>query len=315
MPYLGIDVGGTNLAAGIVSEAFQVVGRRSAPTPRVGTGEDLADAMAQLVRDLLVQEGLTLQDLSWVGVGSAGYIDASRGVNCLAANLLGGLVNDPTAPNLERRLGVPVYLCNDGDAAAYGESIAGAARGSRSSLTVTLGTGVGAGMIVRGMDDFLAREVGHHVICQDGAPCTCGHRGCWEAYASVTALIRQTREAMEANPGSALWQVAGSLEAVGGRTVFDACALGDPVAQEVLDRYIGYVSRGLANLINILEPEVICIGGGISAQGETLLAPLRQRLRQDVFLPQVVDRTRVVAAALGNEAGIIGAALLGRLLK
>ncbi len=171
---------------------------------------------------------------------------------------------------------------------------------------------MGGGIILEGTGGFVVGEVGHMIIRQGGEDCTCGHKGCWEAYASATALIRQTRRAMEAHPGSALWQVADSLDKVNGKTAFDAKDLGDPVAEEVVDAYISYVSCGLASLMNVLEPEVVCIGGGISAQGEKLLEPLRKKVRQDVFIPLVADRARIVQAALGNDAGIIGAALLGR---
>ena len=312
--YLGIDLGGTNIAAGVVSDAYEVVGRKSVPTPKGGTGETLSDIMAQLVRNLLAEQGLTLADIPWVGIGAPGYIDSALGINHFAGNLCGGLREDPMAAILECRLGIKAYLCNDADAAAYGESVAGAAKGAARSMTITLGTGVGGGIILEGSGSFLVGEVGHTVICQGGEDCSCGHKGCWEAYASATALIRQTKRAMEVSSQSALWQVAGSLDGVNGKTAFDAKDLGDPVAAAVVDTYISYVACGLANLMNILEPQVVCIAGGISAQGEKLLAPLREKVRREVFTPLVADKARIVRAALGDDAGIIGAALLGKYL-
>lgn len=315
MVYLGIDLGGTNIAAGIVDESYRIIGRRSTPTPKNATGDTLSDAMAQLVRDLLEEMNIDQRELPWVGLAAPGYIDSRLGVNRFAGNLCGGLTDDPMASNLESRLGIKVYLGNDANAAAYGEAVAGAAKGAESSITVTLGTGVGGGIILPGAGGFVVGEVGHMVIRIDGEACTCGHNGCWEAYASATALIRQTRAAMKAHPESALWELCkGDPEKVNGKTAFDGRDLGDPTAIQVVDAYIGYVSCGIANLMNILEPEVVCIGGGISAQGEKLLEPLRKKIRQDVFIPLVADRARIVTAALGNDAGIIGAALMGRLL-
>lgn len=311
MYYMGIDIGGTKIAAGIVGEDYRILRRGAVPTPHGGSGEELCDAAAALVLSLAQQADLTLTDFPWIGVGSPGYINAKAGVNLFSGNL--GLRGVPMAAMLERRLDRRVFLCNDANAAAYGEAVAGAARGVQRSLTVTLGTGIGGGFVTQGYVDFPAGEVGHMVIAADGEPCTCGRCGCWEAYASATALIRQTKAAMAAHPESALWAFCGGdPNRVTGKTAFDAQAAGDLAAAQVTSRYIRYLAIGLANLMNMFEPQMVCIGGGISGQGETLFGPLRRLIREMVFAPEIADRSRIVPAALGAEAGIVGAALLGK---
>ena len=310
--YCGIDLGGTNIAAGIVDEEYHILAAASAPTPRGVDGEALAEALARVVREAAAKAGISPAEVEWVGMGSPGYIDPARGINRFSGNL--GLTDDPMAERLCRRLGGKrVYLDYDANAAAYAEAIAGAAAGASRSVTVTLGTGIGSGIIINGSDQGIAAEAGHMVIAVDGEPCTCGHRGCWETYASATALIAQTRRAMEEAPDSLLWELCGGDPArVNGKTAFDARDAGDPAGTAVVERYLDYLALGVANLINLLEPEVLVIGGGISAQGEKLLEPLRRRVRRAVFVPRMADRCRIVTARLGNDAGIIGAAFLGR---
>ncbi len=310
--YCGIDLGGTNMVAGIVDEEYRILASASAPTPHGVTGEELAEALARVAGEAASGAGIPLEAVEWVGMGSPGYIDPAQGVNLFSGNL--GLTDDPMAEQLSRCLGGKrVYLANDANAAAYAEAIAGAAAGASRSVTVTLGTGIGAGIIIHGSDQGIAAEAGHMVIAMDGEPCTCGHRGCWEAYASATALIAQTRRAMEENPDSLLWELCGGdLKKVNGKTAFDAKDAGDPTGTAVVERYLDYLACGVANLINLLEPEVLVIGGGISDQGEKILEPLRSRVRKAVFVPRMADRCRIVTAQLGNDAGVIGAAFLGR---
>ena len=215
---------------------------------------------------------------------------------------------------MEARLHKKIYLENDANAAALGEYAAGAGKGSQSMVAITLGTGVGGGAVLNGKlytgFNYAGMEVGHFVIEYGGRLCTCGRKGCFEAYCSATALIKRTREVMEEHPDSLLWQLAGSLEGVDGRTPFDAAAQGDAAAGKVIDEYVNYLGCGVASLVNIFQPEVFCIGGGPSAQGETLMAPVRYILNREDYARNSVRRTRLVRAALGNDAGIIGAALL-----
>jgi len=306
--YCGIDLGGTKIAAGIVDEEHRILAAASAPTPKGVDGQTLAAAIAKVAEEAAKNAGLTIRELDGVGMGAPGYIDPVAGVNRFSGNL--GLTNDPMAENLSRCLGgTPVKIGNDANVAAYAESIAGASRGSRRSVMVTLGTGIGVGIIIEGSDRGMAAEGGHMVIQYNGRPCTCGHRGCFEAYASATALITQTQEAMSAHPESLLWKLCGGdIFKVNGKTPFDGRDAGDPTAVEVVDQYLNYLAFGVSNLINILEPDALVIGGGICAQGEKLLVPLRERVRRMVYHPLFADRCRIAIAELGNSAGIIGAA-------
>ena len=211
-------------------------------------------------------------------------------------------------------LPLPAPAAYSPNAAALGEYAAGAGKGSQSMVAVTLGTGVGGGAILNGKlytgFNYAGMEIGHFVIEHGGRLCTCGRRGCFEAYCSATALIKRTRQVMEEDRTSRLWELAGSLEGVNGRTPFDAAAQGDPAAGKVIDEYVDYLGCGVASLVNIFQPEVICIGGGPSAQGETLMAPVRYILNREDYARNNLHRTRLVRAALGNDAGLIGAALL-----
>ena len=183
-------------------------------------------------------------------------------------------------------------------------------------MAVTLGTGVGGGVVLNNRlltgFNYAGAEIGHFVMVKDGEPCNCGRKGCFEAYCSATALIRQTKRAMEAHRESLLWHVTESLEQVDGRTPFDAMALGDDAARQVVETYIENLACGVASMLNIFQPEVLCIGGGISNQGENLLAPLRALVDREDYARDSARRTRIVRATLGNDAGIIGAAMLGR---
>lgn len=312
MYYLGIDLGGINIAAAVVDGTGAILGRHSRPTPRAGAGE-VAGQMAQAARAAAQAAGITWNQIAWVGVGAPGAVDPAAGTVVRWSNLD---FNDvPLAAMLRECLGLEVHLENDANAAALGEYAAGAGRGGTSLVAVTLGTGVGGGAVLGGRlytgFNYAGMEVGHFVLEYKGRPCTCGRRGCFEAYCSATALIRRTREEMERHPESLLWQAAGgSLAAVEGRTAFAALAQGDPTARALVEEYTGYLGCGLASLVNILQPEVVCVGGGVANAGEVLLAPVRAIVDREDYARGSLSRTRIVRAQLGNDAGIIGAALL-----
>ncbi|MGN8897773.1 ROK family protein [Flavonifractor sp. HCP28S3_F3] len=311
MHYLGIDLGGTNVAAAVVDQDGTILGKVSLPTPRTGP-EAVADQMAAAARAAAEQAGIGMEEIRSVGIGSPGTIEPQHGLIKFWSNL--DFEDVPLAALMEERLNKPIYLENDANAAALGEFAAGAGKGSQSMVAITLGTGVGGGAVLGGKlytgFNYAGMEVGHFVIEHGGRLCTCGRKGCFEAYCSATALIKRTREVMEENPDSLLWQLAGSLDKVNGRTPFDAAAQGDAAAGKVIDEYVDYLGCGVASLVNIFQPEVFCIGGGPSAQGETLMAPVRYILNREDYARNSVHRTRLVRAALGNDAGIIGAALL-----
>ena len=317
MYYLGIDLGGTNIAVGIVDEENKIIARANSKT-QTENAEQVADAMAETARKALESAGLTLADVPWIGVGSPGTINKSTGIIEFANNL--PFKNTPMQEMLSQRLeGKQVLMENDANAAAFGEYMAGALKGSDNAIAITLGTGVGGGIIINHKiysgSNFAGAELGHTVIVVDGRPCSCGRKGCWEAYASATGLIKTTKEHMaDAPKDSPLWTLAdGSMDIVNGRTAFDAMRQGDPVGKEVVDEYIKYFSVGLIDMINIFQPDILCVGGGISNEGETLLAPVREYVDKEQYAMNSTKKTTICRAKLGNDAGIIGAALLGKM--
>ena len=312
MYYLGIDLGGTNVAAAVVDEQGVMLGKASLPTPRQAPASQVADQMAAASLAAAEKAGVTMGEIASVGIGSPGTIEPDTGVIRYWSNL--DFRDVPLVSLMKERMHKDIFLENDANAAALGEFAAGAGKGSSSMVAITLGTGIGGGAVLNGKlytgFNYAGMEVGHFVIEHGGRPCTCGRKGCFEAYCSATALIQRTREVMVADQGSKLWELAGSLEGVNGRTPFDAAALGDAAAGRIIDEYVEYLGCGVASLVNIFQPEVFCIGGGPSAQGETLMAPVRYILNREDYARNSVHRTRLVQAALGNDAGIIGAALL-----
>lgn len=313
---LGIDLGGTNIVAGVVDENFNVVAKAKTKTNLPRPTEDIIQDMAKVTFEAVEKAGLKMEDISYFGAGSPGSINPYTGMVATSNNLR--FKNVPLAQRLQELTGAKFYIDNDANAAAYGEMVAGAGKGSKSFAAITLGTGVGGGVIVDGNMltgfDYAGGELGHTVIMMDGEPCTCGRKGCFEAYASATALIRQTKAKMEACPDSKMWELAeGKLENVSGRTAFDAMRAGDAAAAEVVDTYCKYVACGTANIINVFQPEIFCIGGGISNEGETLLEPVRKYTFQQTYSRANEKQTQVKAAQLANDAGLIGAAFLWQL--
>lgn len=314
--YLGVDVGGTNLAVGVVDEENKIIARANAKCPVPCPEETFCDILAGVVREALANANITLSDIPWIGLGCPGTVNRDTGVIEFANNL--GYSNFPLRDMLSERLdGKEVILENDANAAAYGEFKAGSLRGARNAVAITLGTGIGSGIIIDGKiyagSNFAAGEMGHTVIVYNGYPCNCGRKGCWEVYASATALIRCTKDAMNAHKDSKMWELTGGdIEKVNGRTAFDGMRAGDPAAKEVVDNYIAYLSCGLANVVNIFQPDILCIGGGISNERETLLAPVRAYVDKEQYTMNTAKKTVICRAELGNDAGIIGAALLGK---
>ena len=306
---IGIDLGGTNIAVGIVDEAQRIVAAHSVPTVWQNGARALLDDIAACVKAALANGGYTLADCAGAGIGVPGTCDTNRGVVRYAHNI--GWDGVPVTSELRRRLDLPGFLANDADCAALGEVVGGAAKGCSSMLMVTLGTGVGGGFIVDGRIwcgfGGLGGEYGHMCIEMGGAPCTCGERGCWEAYASATALIRQAKEAAAAHPESAL-----NVIALSGRTIYATAAAGDAAACAVTAQYAAYVGAGLVNFINALFPEVVLLGGGISGAGDALLVPVREYVKAHAFVRDAALLPEIRIAALGGDAGIIGAAALVR---
>lgn len=313
--YIGIDLGGTNIAAGLVNEAFEIVASKSCPTALPRPAAEVEADMAGLCKELAKENGLTMAEIGWVGIGTPGAVNPITGFVGFNANF--GYHDWYLGKNMEALLGCKVYVENDANAAAYGEYAAGALKGAKNAIAITLGTGVGAGIILDGKlysgSNHSGGELGHMVIVKDGRPCMCGRRGCWEKYASARALAEDTVEAMKQHPDNMMWDlVGGDLEKVGAKTAFDALHAGDELAKGVVANYLEYVACGLTNLINIFQPEVVCIGGGVSKQGDVLLAPLQKYVDAEDYARNNSNRTRIVCAELFNDAGIVGAAMLGK---
>jgi glucokinase len=310
---IGIDLGGTNIVAGVVDENYKIIAKAKRKTRLPRPADDIIRDMAEIAREAVESAGISMDEVAMVGVGSPGTCNPETGIIEYSNNIR--FENVHMCDMLGSLLGKDVYIENDANAAALGEALAGAAKGAQNCVCITLGTGVGGGIIIDGKIyggfNYAGAELGHTVIMVDGLPCTCGRNGCWESYASATALIRQTREAMEKNPDSIMWEIAGSLDNVDGRTSFDAMRKGDTAGKEVVDRYIEYIACGLTNMINIFQPEILCIGGGICKEGDTLLKPLEEYIKSERYSKFSAKQTKLCVAKLGNDAGIIGAAFLG----
>lgn len=315
---LGIDLGGTNIVAGVVDENYNIIATGKVKTNLPRTAEEIIDDMVKAANIAIESAGLKLDDIESMGVGSPGAIDPVHGVVCYANNL--GFNNVPMAKMLKERMGVDFYIENDANAAAFGEYIAGAGRGTNNFIAITLGTGVGGGVIIDGKiysgSNYAGAELGHAVIEMTGEMCSCGRQGCWEAYASATALIRQTKQAMIKYPKSVMWELCGGdINKVDGRTAFDAMRKGDTAGKMVVDKYVEYIAVGVSNNINIFQPDVLCIGGGISKEGDNLIRPIKAFLEGENYARNIEKNTELKVAELGNDAGIIGAAYLCELYR
>ena len=315
---IGIDLGGTNIAAGLVNEKFEIIAKESTPTLVGRPSEEIVADIAMLCKNLCTAAGISQADVTSVGIASPGIVDDESGMVIYANNL--GFRHFPIIPLLREQLEIKEFhIENDANAAAWGEAIAGAAKGSKSSVMITLGTGVGGGIIADGKVfkgfNSAAGELGHIVIEVDGVACSCGRKGCWEAYSSATGLIRMTREKLEecAAQGrvTKMTELVEAKGKINGRTAFDGKRLGDEAACEVVDQYIKYLASGLASMINIFQPEVLSIGGGICNEKDYLIKPLMKILNSEQYTRSNDKKTKVLIAELGNDAGIIGAAGLG----
>ena len=313
---IGIDLGGTNIAIGIVDENYNIVLKDKVPTRTERPTSAIMDDMANLCKSLLERLNLTFEDIGSAGIAAPGSIDVENGVVRYSNNIK--MENYPIARELKNRIPLKnVFVENDANAAALAEAKAGAGKGLDDVVMITLGTGVGGGVVIGGKlysgFNYAGAELGHTVIEFGGRQCTCGRKGCFEAYSSATGLINMTKEKLAETKDTLMWEmVDGDINNTSGRTAFDACRKGDKAGKEVVDMYIGYLACGLANMINIFQPEVLCIGGGVCGEGDYLLNPLKELIKQNSYGYERQERnTQLKIAELGNDAGIIGAASLG----
>lgn len=311
--YIGIDIGGTNIACGIVNDSFEIIARSKVKTNAPRPYEEILADIKKSVELACGEAGISPSDAESIGIGCPGTCN-SDGIVEYSNNL--GFVNVPLRPDIEAAFGVKTYLDNDANAAAFGEYVAGAAKGARNAVAITLGTGVGAGIIIDGRiysgSNCAGGEIGHTVIVVDGRPCTCGRKGCFEAYSSATGLVNMTREAAELHPESVMNTYIAEDGKVSARTAYKAMKQGDEAGKAVTEQYVKYLACGIANTINIFQPDVLCIGGGVCNEGDTLLVPLRKAVAEQVYSRNSAKNTEIVVCSLGNDAGIIGAAMLCR---
>ena len=320
MYYLGIDLGGTNIAAGVVNDKFEIVKKKSTPTLANRDGKLIIKDMAELCKSIIDECGLTVDDIAYAGIATPGTANSDTGVVEYANNL--PFKNFPIADLLKEYLGVKkVYIENDANAAAKAEAMAGAAKGAKFSVMITLGTGLGGGIVIDGKVysgfNHAGAELGHVVIEKDGKQCSCGRRGCWETYSSATGLTNMTKEHVlkarsEGKKTVIEDLIGGNIDNCNARVAFTAMKQGDQVGAEIVDEYISYLACGIASMINIFQPNVLSIGGGVCGEKDYLLKPLIEKVFGETYTKSELSKQcQIKIAELGNDAGIIGAAVLG----
>ena len=315
---IGIDLGGTNIAVGICNEDLKIIDKASVPTLSKRPIEQIVADMAALCKKLAERNSISMDKIDRIGIAVPGTINSARGIVEYSNNIV--MKNTPIVELFKKHIDKEVLITNDANAAALGEALAGSGKGKKSLVMVTLGTGVGGGIIIDGRIfeggvNTAGGEIGHTVIVSGGRQCTCGRRGCWEAYSSASALSAITAEKMRElelkGIPSLLFDEKEKEGRISARTAFSAMKRGDAYAREIVDGYISYLADGITNLINIFQPEVIAIGGGVCNEGDALLKPLKALVDRDQYTRDSASKTELVVAKLGNDAGIIGAAALG----
>ena len=307
--YIGIDLGGTNIAAGCVDDKGEIIAKSSLPTLSGRSYKEIVKDMAKLCEKVTAMANVSMENIRAIGIGSPGTVDSKNGIVVFAGNL--NFEKVPVAEELGKYFNIPIHMENDANAAAYGEYIA-CGHDLDSFVFITLGTGVGGGIIINkkiycGFNSAGA-EIGHITLEMNGIECTCGKKGCFECYASVTALRRQTEEMMRKCPDSMMHAWVKKKGHVSGRTAFECAASGDRAAIEVRDQYIRYIGEGIVSTVNIFQPEMLVIGGGISKEGDVILKPLKEFVYKYDF-NKFMPKTEIRMAKLFNDAGIVGAAL------
>lgn len=310
---IGIDLGGTNISAGLVNEEGKLLYKSSVPTGMGVSDYEITEIMAKFCLSIIRECDISERDVTSIGIGCPGVCDDLNGTLLYTVNL--PFRNTNIAEIFSKFIRVPIHLANDANCAALGEVVAGGAKGYKDSITMTLGTGVGGGIIIDGKiytgANHAAGEMGHIAIYAGGEQCSCGRKGCLEAYASATALIRESKKAAVEHPSSMIAQLCeGDLNKINAKTPFDAKRAGDKIGTEIVDKYIRDLGEGIIDYINIFQPEIILLGGGISKEGEYLLKPLREYVFTYSYGHEFLKKTKIECAVLGNDAGIIGAAML-----
>lgn len=316
MYYIGVDLGGTNIAAGVVDEKGTIITKDETPTLINRPYGEVLKSMADLILKVIKDASLTVDDIKSIGIGSPGVSDKNEGTVVFANNLNWHHV--PVRKEIQKYIDLPVYIDNDATVAGLAEAVAGACKGYDSSVTITLGTGVGGGIVINGKpfsgSHGVGSEIGHMIVHVDGIECTCGNKGCLERYSSATALILEGKKAAKANPESLIYKkVDGDIEKITAKVVIDSAKEGDETAVKIFDNFIYYLAMGIVSVINAIDPAIIAIGGGVSKAGGFLLDALKKKVEDHIFYKDL-PYAEICLAELGNDAGIIGAAMLGKVL-
>lgn len=312
MYYIGIDIGGMSIKGGLTDETGKILVKDSITTKPDNPYPETVKDIAELCDKLMQKAGIDASKLSGVGMGIPGTINSKKGVITYSNNIK--FENVPIVKEFRKHLDVPTYIGNDANCAALGEVVFGQSKGYKDAILITLGTGVGSGIIIDGNifegKDGAGAEAGHMGIQINGERCTCGKKGCWEAYASAAALVRQTKRAMQKHPQSLMHQIAAENGKVSGRTAFKAARENDRAGVSVVNKYVKYVSEGLISLVNIFRPEILLIGGGVSNEGEYFIKKLQRQVSMYSYGGKRNPYVKVVKASLLNDAGLLGAVAL-----
>ena len=314
MVYIGFDVGGTGVQVGVVDARGSILCKGGIVTHTDIPFADQIKAMADCALDTLARSGYTLDDVAALGAGIPGVVDPRTGHIAFCPNL--GWKDAPFAEEMRKHIDKPVYMDNDATVAGLAENIAGVSAGAHSSVFLTLGTGVGGGIVLGGKvwSGFhgVGSEIGHMTLEMDGEQCNCGNRGCLERYCSATAIILSAREAVKHHPDSLIMTMAeGDPARINAKIVFDAAKENDPTALKLFRRYVSALAHGIVSIIHFLDPEVIALGGGVSKAGSFLLDAVRAEVA-NLVMYKTMPYARIELARLGPDAGIIGAAMLGK---
>jgi glucokinase len=312
---VGVDLGGTNIVAGVMTaDGARHLAMRSIPTNSAVGDEGVAERIVGLVQSVILdaigESGAERRDFVGIGIGAPGPLDREQGIVLVAPNL--GWKDFPLRQRIQERLNLPTTLDNDANCATFGEWWQGAARGGRNVVGLTIGTGIGGGLILHGAlyhgSSDMAGEVGHTTIDLNGRHCKCGNYGCLEAYASAPAIATRAREVLVREEGQSAipGMVDGQLESITAQTVYDAAKSGDRIANEIVRDTARYLGAGVANLLNIFNPDIVVIAGGVTAAGDALFDPLRAEVRRRAFTP-AVRAVRIVPGELPGTAGVVGA--------
>lgn len=311
--YIGVEIGVRNIAIGIIDKNQKLVRKVSTPTDKDKSFEGVIKDIYELIEKAIDEEGLELKQIKSIGVGCPGITDNDKGI--VLRNYSLNFENANIRHELQKYINVPVYVENDANCVAISEYLLGAAYGTSSSLTIKIGNGIGGGLIIDGSIyngfNFGGTEFGHMVINQNGRQCTCGRKGCWEMYASASALIEETKKVTAENPDSIIMSLVNNdINQINETTAYEAAKQGDIYAKKVFDDFIEVLAEGIANIVNILMPSVVIIAGPINKLGESLSKPLISLLSQKIYC-KGLKLPEFKMAETGGGAIILGAAMLG----